>query len=278
MKLIRLTGGLGNQMFIYAFYLAMKKRFPAIRLDMSEIAVYKLHNGYELKHIFGTEANKFRINKVLKKILVWCCFHKIEELDNVSYNSEYYEKHYKWPFIYYKGYFQSENFFENVIPEVRKAFTFDLSKINEKTGYCLQHIQEVKSVSIHIRRGDFVNSKNIQIYGGICTPEYYKRAIKQIEEYYPKPVYYVFSDEMEWVKNNIPLPLNTVYVSWNEGKDSWQDMLLMSTCRHNIIANSSFSWWGAWLNSNKNKIVIAPKKWLNTKDTPELVPETWISI
>lgn len=278
MKLIRLTGGLGNQMFIYAFYLAMKKRFPSIRLDMSEIVVYKLHNGYELKRIFNIGADEFRINKVLKKFLVWCCFYKIKELYNVAYIQEYYGKHYKWPFIYYKGYFQSEFFFENVISQVRAAFTFDLSKINEQTRYCLQQIKDTKSVSVHIRRGDFVNSKNIRIYGGICTPEYYKRAIKQVEEYYTETVYYIFSDDLEWAKNNISLPLNTVYVSWNGGKDSWQDMLLMSTCKHNIIANSSFSWWGAWLNSNKDKIVVAPKKWINTNDTPGIVPETWIRI
>lgn len=278
MKLIRLTGGLGNQMFIYAFYLAMKKRFPSIRLDMSEIVVYKLHNGYELNNIFNIEIDGFRINKILKKIYIYLLFKKVKEHCENKYFPEPYTKQYSWPNIYYKGYFQSELFFEEIITEVCKAYTFDLSKLNKRTRSCAMLINKCQnSVSIHIRRGDFFIPKNIKEYGNICTDEYYRKAVHIIEKNIPNPEYFIFSDDINWVQENLKLPQGT-YVDWNKDLDSWQDMFLMSECKHNIIANSSFSWWGAWLNKFEKKIVIAPSKWFNTKATPNIHPVSWTII
>ena len=95
--------------------------------------------------------------------------------------------------------------------------------------------------------------------------------------YASKEMSYIFSDDMDWVKNNISIS-NALYIDWNKSENSWQDMYLMSQCKHNIIANSTFSWWGAWLNQNPNKLIIAPKKFLNTIETPDLIPSDWIKL
>lgn len=129
-----------------------------------------------------------------------------------------------------------------------------------------------KSVAIHVRRGDYV--RDIQTYnlmGEICTKEYYQEAVKQFDD---NSTFFVFSDDTEWCKRNFNLP-NAIYVSHNQGLDSWQDMVLMSACCHQIIANSSFSWWAAWLNHNPQKMVIAPSKWFNDIEDRELVPTSW---
>ena len=121
--------------------------------------------------------------------------------------------------------------------------------------------------------------ENYKIYGNIATPKYYKESIKLIEEKIENPTFFVFSNDMEWVKENIQINSRVFYVDINSGDDSYKDMQLMSKCKHNIIANSSFSWWGAWLNENKNKIVVAPKKWVNRDDVDsdkiELFCKNW---
>ena len=143
----------------------------------------------------------------------------------------------------------------------------------------LNEIENSNSISIHIRRGDYMSPENYNMYGCIATPTYYKKAIKVIEEKVENPTFFVFSNDMDWVKKNIQINSRVFYIDINSGNGSYKDMQLMSNCKHNIIANSSFSWWGAWLNENKNKIVIAPKKWINREDVDsdkiELFCEGW---
>jgi hypothetical protein len=141
----------------------------------------------------------------------------------------------------------------------------------------LKNINTTTSVSIHIRRGDYLSSKFVDGFSNICTIDYYNRSIDKIKSNLDLPVFFVFSDDQEWVKQNIIIK-NAFYLNHNIGKNSWQDMYLMSKCKHNIIANSSFSWWGAWLNSNNQKIVIAPKKWWNDFKQDDVVPETWVRL
>ena len=121
------------------------------------------------------------------------------------------------------------------------------------------------------------NEINQGLYGGICTEMYYAKAITYICNKIDQPSFFVFSNEIDWVKNNVDIP-NPTYIDFNNGADSWQDMFLMSQCKHNIIANSSFSWWGAWLNSGQEKLVIAPKKWFNNHEINDIVCESWIKI
>ena len=134
-----------------------------------------------------------------------------------------------------------------------------------------------QAVSIHIRRGDYLLPRHWANTGSVCQLPYYKNAIAEMENRITGPSYYVFSDDISWVKENIPLK-KAVYVTWNKGEDSWQDMMLMSHCRHHIICNSTFSWWGAWLNPRKEKIVIAPCRWFQHKETPDMYPKEWIKV
>lgn len=116
------------------------------------------------------------------------------------------------------------------------------------------------------------------MHGGICSLDYYHKAIDFIRQRLDNNIcFYLFSDDINWVEENLQLE-NRCIIDWNQGEDSWQDMYLMSCCRHHIIANSSFSWWAAWLNPNKNKIVLTPNKWFNHTDAVGIVPKSWIKI
>jgi hypothetical protein len=152
----------------------------------------------------------------------------------------------------------------------------------DKNKQLSQIITGTNSVSIHIRRLDYMTDPKWRCsHGDICDATYYANAINYIKQYVVDPQFIVFSDTQNWAKNNLPIE-NAIYVDWNKGKDSFRDMQLMSLCKHNIIANSSFSWWGAWLNKNHNKIVIAPSKWLNIYDnvtyTLKFIYPEWICI
>lgn len=135
------------------------------------------------------------------------------------------------------------------------------------------------TVSIHIRRGDYENDPEAKfVLGGICTLDYYKKSIEYLNERIEQPYYCLFSNNPEWTQENFAFLKNSLIIDWNLNKESWQDMMLMSMCRHNVIANSSFSWWGAWLNRNPDKIVIAPSKWFNIYEAADIVPDQWVRI
>ena len=276
MRLIKMIGGLGNQMFIYAFYLQMRKRFPGTRIDLSDMRHYHAHNGYELDRVFGISDREFCIAKPLKKVLEFLFFKVILERKQNLETMEAFTKSYAYPFLYFKGFYQSERFFKDVEGEVRQAFAFDLNKANAESQTLARKIQEnPHAVSLHVRRGDYMEPKFYKRYGTVCSQAYFQRAVEMMLAQVPQAHFYIFSDDVEWVQQNLRLPRATV-VSCNRGADSWQDMMLMSLCRHNIICNSTFSWWGAWLNANPEKRVIAPSRWLADVDMPYIIPETWI--
>lgn len=276
MRLIKMIGGLGNQMFIYAFYLQMRKRFPGTRIDLSDMRHYHAHNGYELDRVFGISDREFCIAKPLKKVLEFLFFKVILERKQNLETMEAFTKSYAYPFLYFKGFYQSERFFKDVEGEVRQAFAFDLNKANAESQTLARQIQEnPHAVSLHVRRGDYMEPKFYKRYGTVCSQAYFQRAVEMMLAQVPQAHFYIFSDDVEWVQQNLRLPRATV-VSCNRGADSWQDMMLMSLCRHNIICNSTFSWWGAWLNANPEKRVIAPSRWLADVDMPYIIPETWI--
>ena len=278
MRLIKMIGGLGNQMFIYAFYLQMRKRFPGTRIDLSDMRHYHAHNGYELDRVFGISDREFCIAKPLKKVLEFLFFKVILERKQNLETMEAFTKSYAYPFLYFKGFYQSERFFKDVEDEVRQAFAFDLNKANAESQNLARQIQEnPHAVSLHVRRGDYMEPKFYKRYGTVCSQAYFQRAVEMMLAQVPQAHFYIFSDDVEWVQQNLRLPRATV-VSCNRGADSWQDMMLMSLCRHNIICNSTFSWWGAWLNANPEKRVIAPSRWLADVDMPYIIPETWIKV
>ena len=179
-------------------------------------------------------------------------------------------------FIY--GYFQ----FYRAAYEVRNELLQCLNNTAEEHTDLLQVAKELQNnnyISAHFRLGDYNSPANEKLFGGICTEEYYDKAIALMKEKYPDAKFCVFSDDVEYVKNRYHLE-NASYIQrkmFNDYKD-WYDLFLMSCCKHNIIANSSFSWWGAFFNKNEKKEVIAPKKWVNGRDYPDICPKTWIRI
>ena len=246
-----------------------------------------IHNGYELNRIFKLNLDiasaKERIillnkpnnilskikNKIYKKNTPTAYFCKnINEA--ITFNPTLFEMHN----IYMYGYYQSEKYFKEIANIIRKDFTFSkpVDIINQKL---INQIGNTESVSIHIRRGDYLNIPNTQ---NICSISYYKKAINLILKNISNPQFYIFSNDINWCKQHLQID-NAVFISNNIGKNSFIDMQLMSCCKHNIIANSTFSWWGAWLNNNPNKIIISPNKWMNdTNGTGDIIPNDWIKI
>lgn len=162
--------------------------------------------------------------------------------------------------------------------ETHKAFTFNSSLYNEKTKAILEQIDnDENAISIHIRRGDYLEPKHWKTTGSVCQLPYYLNAIAEINKRATQPSYYVFSDDIAWAKENLSLQ-GATFIDWNKGAESWQDMMLMSHCRHHIICNSTFSWWGAWLNPRKNKTVIVPEHWFQHCETPNIYPPGWIKV
>jgi len=162
---------------------------------------------------------------------------------------------------------------------IRNDFTLK-NKPDKLNNEISKIMQDTNSVSIHIRRGDYIANPITFQYHGLCSMEYYKKAIQYINENINRPIFFFFSDEIDWVKDNLKIPKDCYFIDHNKMENDYLDLWLMSQCKHNIIANSSFSWWGAWLNTNKEKIVIAPKKWFNNAaiDTTDLIPEEWLII
>lgn len=164
-----MTGGLGNQMFIYAFYLRMKKRYPKVRIDLSDMVHYHVHHGYEMHRVFNLPHTEFCINQPLKKVIEFLFFKKIYERKQDPNSLRAFEKKYLWPLLYFKGFYQSERFFADIKDEVRKAFTFDSSKVNARSAELLRRLDaDANSVSLHIRRGDYLQPQHWATTGSVC--------------------------------------------------------------------------------------------------------------
>lgn len=282
-RIVELIGGLGNQMFQYAFFQGMKHKYPQdyAWIDLKALSHYDRHNGYELERIFSIPDEEIKGWK--RRLLLK---NKIFR-NHLTSVSEKGAAEFEWPdadqskwIHYYKGYWQSEKYFQNINSDIRRLFTFRHDRINEENRQWSKHISaDPLAVSLHIRRGDYINNSDAYVvHGGICTLDYYKAAMLQMEKKLGcTPHYYLFSDDVQWTKEHLDMP-GLQIIDINRKTDSWQDMFLMSQCRHNIIANSSFSWWGAWLNSNPEKQIIAPGRWFNTLPHPDIIPDNWITI
>ena len=278
MRFIKMTGGLGNQMFIYAFYLGMKHLYPRVRIDLSDMVHYKAHYGYELHRMFNLPNDEFCTWQPLKKVVEFLFFKKIYEKKQSQTNLRAYTKKYLWPLLYFKGFYQSERYFASIKDEVKKAFSFDTSKASSATRSLISRIEaDPLAVSLHVRRGDYLQPGVWENTGCVCQLPYYENAVGEMKKRVPAAHWYVFSDDIEWVRQNLRLD-NAEYVDFNRGEDSWQDMLLMSRCSHHIICNSTFSWWGAWLGRNPDKVVLVPEKWFNTAAAPNIYPAQWIKV
>jgi len=243
---VKLMGGLGNQMFQYAFGFALAKRN---KIDVVlDIGFFKRTGDWTAR---SYELEQFNIskNKICNKSSL---IHRA--LRKICQNRNYFE-----------GYFQSEKYFADCKKEIREEFQF-----KERL-----QIQGGNSVALHIRRGDYVKFADIHL---VCTPAYYENAIAYVQSKVENPIFYVFSEDLKWVRQNINIPSNSVFVDYNPNLPSSHDMQLMSLCKHQIISNSTYSWWAAWLNPNPDKIVVAPDKWFNDGKDMDIYTDNMIRI
>lgn len=300
MILLKVHGGLGNQFFQYA---------AAAALAQARGAEFKLEIGPEIRYlpseycldkfsISASIASKEEVNEYterdnpprkIKKFLLEK-FNFIVPYVNflIPYkNRKVYHEHffqYNPSFfrlgsdVYLDGYFQSEKYFRHISNMIKKEFSLkgESSSVFKKFSSV---ITENNAISIHFRRGDYITHKGINSIFGVPSLQYYQDAVNRITMQVVNPIFFIFSNDIPWVKKNFKIPFPIVYVTDSELK-FYEEMVLMSLCKHNIIANSSFSWWGAWLNNNKEKVVIAPKRWfswwkLNCKD---IIPPEWITL
>jgi len=287
MDVVVIFNGLGNQMSQYAFYLEKKKVNKATYL----ISFCKDHNGLELQKVFGINFKSKLIEKILyliyrilltdKKFLnplkyllkgMGC---KIIN-ENYDYN---FKPNYMVPskgITFYFGGWHSEKYFADVKEDLLSTYEFE-KFTDQKNLSVLSEISSTNSVALHVRRGDYMNEANINLFGKVCTKTYFEKAIEVLNQKIPNTHYFIFSNDITWVKENLVFEKAT-FVNHNFGADSWKDMCLMSECKHNIISNSTFSWWGAWLNKNEDKVVISPSRFLNDDQHTDVYPNDWLKL
>lgn len=294
MVISHIIGGLGNQMFQYAAGRALSMHIKKeLFLDVQDFDQYHLHNGYELEKVFNIKKKashyqiqsllgKWRANKYIrkklstKKYLSFFTGSKMVVEPQTSYWTNLFDV---IDSAYLVGYWQTEKYFKNIENVIRSDFKFasPMSKTNLEWAKLIRHNN---SVSIHIRRGDMASNPKALAFHGICPLEYYVKAISYMQKNTDNPTFYVFSDEITWAKKSLDFGSSHYhFIDNNYGKESYNDMRLMTLCKHNIIANSSFSWWGAWLNNNNNKLVVAPERWsLLDNDISDITPSSWLKL
>jgi hypothetical protein len=293
MIVTELISGLGNQMFQYAAGLALAKRNNTeLYIDNSwfnlDIEKQTPRNyGMTPFRIDAQIADEALIRKFIKAEntgLFSRISNKLDSMQPYYLRKVYVEPHFQYDpnfqkannNTYLSGYWQSEKYFKDIEHDVRASFRLknELSELNVKLK---NEISNCMAISLHVRRTDMVNNPEVIKTHGACTLDYYLAAVNQISIGLEAPKFFIFSDDPTWCKENLHINFPVTYIDHNHGDDAYLDMHLMSQCKHHIIANSSFSWWGAWLNSNTDKRVIAPKRWFatNDKDTKDIIPESW---
>jgi hypothetical protein len=289
MIIVKLSGGLGNQMFQYAAGRRLALMHDVqLKCDLSGFAAtapgdtprnyaldaFRLEADFaspeETRRLLGTSGKLVR--SITGKMLPpgMRTFFKERKTgfdpDFLKLGSN----------IYLEGFWQSEKYFNHISETILSDFTLR-NALNGKNLETAEKIRSSESVSLHIRRGDYVSNPVTASYHGSCTQDYYRKAVEHISERCGSINLFIFSDAPDWVSKNLQLPCPMNLVTHNGENSACEDMRLMSLCRHNIIANSSFSWWGAWLNRNHNKLVVAPSNWFKQQniDTSDLVPAGW---
>lgn len=279
---VQLFGGLGNQMFQYAFYLYLKQNNTDIILNIYDFKIHNHHHGFELKRIFNINdivnehKCKFSINhnnifiRLLKKVFNISVTTNFEYLE--KYEVSNIESHQYIEDIFFIGFWQNIKYVKLVENTLRKVFVFP--NLDEKNLQFMKKLYGKNIIGVHVRRGDYLKKDSL---GRICDKQYYDTAFDIIYKNIKEPYFLIFSDDAEWCKNEF-VGNNIAIIDWNNGINSFRDMQLMSLCNHNIIANSTFSWWAAFLNNTSNKIVIAPQKWNSLYDSSKIVDKEWIVI
>jgi len=266
MKIVLFTAGLGNQIFQYFFCQYLKDKYPDEKIyGCYDKAILNNHNGLEVQDVFDIQLppSSFlthmlvRIIRALYKRTHW---HWLESRDVWSNNT-----------LYYEGYWHNKQLFADYLSSLR----FREKELSKQNRQVLADIQNSYSVSIHIRRGDYLDPIRSKEFANSCPLSYYQSGIEYASQKCSNVRFFVFSDDMDWVRENLPIS-NAVYIDWNKGQQSFWDLYLMSHCRASIIANSSFSFWGAMLGEIKD-FVIKPQRWIG-EEVPDIFPEYWISM
>lgn len=307
MNIIRMSGGLGNQMFQYALYLKLKSMGKEVKFD--DINEYRGEKarpimlavfGIEYPRATWDEINAFTDGSmdIIKRIRRKLFGRRAIEYEEQGF---YDPKVLSFESMYLRGNFQSEKYFEDIKDEVRELYRFprleDMhlpDKLYRATKTCLDKIESGESVGLHMYRSD--SREEWEQYEGICTEKYYEGAVRYMQDKLPDARFYIFSNEPKWVRGWVSMLIQSqlkegmspqevraikekfVMVEANTEYTGYLDMLLMSKCRHNIISNSSFSWWSAWINDNPDKIIIAPDRWSREKEGNEIFTSNMILI
>lgn len=276
MKAVKLYDGLGNQLFQYALLVALREHYQEpVWMDISWFETKHSHNGFELSRIFNItaptatkeEVSRFWLipgHKKLSRYLVTlfpCLKRQYFEEDVADYYPEVFEMKHD---VLYQGWWQHYEYFEQYRDILLREFSLK-QPLDERNQALFEEMNaNKKAVSVHIRRGDYLLGCNLSILG-VCPLEYYQDAVARARQLVGDDAdFYIFSDDMAWCKETLPQyisPDKIHYIDWNRGLDSYKDMILMSACRTNIIANSTFSWWAAYLNRHPAAITIAPERW-----------------
>lgn len=297
MIIVKLVGGLGNQLFQYAFARSVSSRLKTdFRLDNNPFKTYYKFHKYSLGHFnvkerFVKDSDFFGFVWFVKQNKMFATFYKYFRPKSMLSSFYYPEQFYLFDSsvftrngTYFDGSWVTEKYFKDIGTELREELTLN-KPLSDYSAEILEKINSSLSISIHVRRADYVTGstfKDTPLVHGTCSMDYYKSAIHYITERGQNPHFFIFSDDYEWSVENFKFLNYQVTCVKNGAEKNYEDLILMSHCKHNIIANSTFSWWGAWLNNNKDKMVIAPQKWFNTQkintNTKDIIPDTWIKL
>ncbi len=299
MIIVKLQGGLGNQMFQYALGRALGLRTgDAVLFDKSwfiDVPAHETIRAFALD-IFSLPirfADKKDIpleqrNVLLRRLPFWRALCGRPAWVVLFDHSPVAQKRIlEWRAggnVFLQGFWQSEKYFKDAEDVIRNDFAFRAVP-DEANQAMLDKMASdlrggVESVSVHVRRGDYSSDPKTHAHHGLLPLEYYQSAMSVIDKRFPRGCYYVFSDDLSWCRDNLRFKGEGVFVDVNAGKPAWMDMRLMTRCRHHIIANSSFSWWGAWLNASPDKVVVAPQQWLSQARlvNDDIWPGDWLKI
>jgi hypothetical protein len=277
MVIVRLMGGLGNQMFQYAAARATSLRTgEPVKLDLTwfadEGSRVSPRRGYELD-AFGLElevASEGELARTLRRRIVR---RRPRIIEDGSLRFDPRVLHARD--VRLIGYWQSERYFADQADTIRRDF--ELPPADPELE---RRIGAVESVSLHVRRGDYASSAKVEAELGVLPLDYYAAAIARMREELGSPEFFVFSNDAAWTEANLAIDAPHTFVRHPPGARAHHDLRLMSLCRHHVVANSSFSWWGAWLREGPDTLVVAPERWFLTPryDTSDVVPERWLRI
>lgn len=287
MIVTRLDGGLGNQMFQYAAGLRLAvARKTELKLDLTPL-------GHSPNRDFALRAFRIRAVPAMPRDVLRLRRRRTpgdlwRKLRGQPARRHVVEAHFQFDprvlelgdDIYLEGYWQSERYFADAADEVRHDLTLHHPPTGENRAIAEEIAGDVAPVSVHLRRGDYVTSPSASRIHGTCDPYYYHRALETIRRIATAGTVFVFSDDPTWAAENFRIDAPQRFVGHNGPETGWEDLRLMSLCHHHVIANSTFSWWGAWLCRRPDRVVVAPERWFrdSTDRDDDLIPGGWIRV